>query len=170
MRAWIPGLTVLLTGCSVLPPAPPEALIYDFGPSLASPTVVLRLRGVDAPDWLSGTAMHYRRGDPLRLQSFHDSRWAAEPADLLAERVRQRLDAKASAPVLNLSLETFEQRFDSATTSEVCVRLRARLGERQQTFEQRLPGGPDAASGARALARASDALIDQLLAWADAAQ
>ncbi|MBV8502371.1 MAG: membrane integrity-associated transporter subunit PqiC [Paucibacter sp.] len=166
MRALPLMLTVFLAGCSVLPPAPPAPAVYDFGPPAGALKAGIKLQGVDSPEWLESTAMLYRMGEPNRLLSFRDSRWSAEPAALLAERVQQRLSPQEPLRALSLSLEVFEQRFSSQSQSEVCVRVRARLGDRQQSFEVRQAGGADAASGAKALARASDALIEQLLDWA----
>jgi len=156
----------VLAACSSLLPAPaPSPAVYDLGAPAAAVTAPVRSVDVDAPDWLDSNGMLYRMGDPQRVQRFTEARWAASPGNLLEERLRQRLAPQASGPALYIGLESFEQRFSTPTQSEVCVRVRAKLGERQQVFEIKQPGGADAASGARALAAASDALIEQLLAW-----
>ncbi|XHS78241.1 ABC-type transport auxiliary lipoprotein family protein [Burkholderiaceae bacterium UC74_6] len=172
MRRWLAALLLpwALGACSSLLPAPaPSPAIYDLGAPGAAVAAPIRAVDVDAPDWLDSNGMLYRLGDPQRVQRFTEARWAASPGNLLEERLRQRLVPKASGATLYIGLESFEQRFSTATQSEVCVRVRAKLGERQQVFEIKRPGGTDAASGARALATASDALIEQMLAWAASA-
>jgi cholesterol transport system auxiliary component len=161
----------LMAACSSLLPVPaPLPAVYDFGSPAVAVAAPVRAVDVDAPDWLDSNGMLYRLGDPQRVQRFTEARWAASPVNLLEERLRQRLVPKASGQTLYVGLESFEQRFSTPTQSEVCVRVRAKLGERQQVFEIKQPGGADAASGARALAAASDALIEQMLAWTASAQ
>ena len=169
MRRWLAALLMplLLGACSSLLPAPaPSPAIYDLGVPGAAMTAPVRAVDVDAPDWLDSNGMLYRLGDPQRVQRFTEARWAASPGNLLEERLRQRLVPQTSGAVLYIGLETFEQRFSTSTQSEVSIRVRARLGDRQQVFEIKRPGGANATSGARALVAASDALIDQMLAWA----
>ena len=158
---------VLLSACSGLLPQPaPAPAVYDLGPAGAAISAPVRSADVSAPDWLDSNGMLYRLGDPQRVQRFTEARWASTPAQLLAERFRQRLVAQASGRPLGMALEGFEQRFSSSTQSEVVVRVRATLGDQQKVFEVRQPGGANAASGARAMAAAADALVEQVLAWA----
>lgn len=165
MRALLLSITIFLGACSVLPASPPAPVVYDLGPPGSQLKAGVSLQSVDAPEWLDSTAMLYRIGDPNRLQGYRDSRWAAAPSALLSARLQQRISPQGPTRALSVSLEVFEQRFMSAGASEVCVRARGRLADREQTFEVKLAGGSEAASGARALARASDALIEQVLEW-----
>ena len=167
MRALLLSLvtTIFLGACSVLPASPPAPVVYDLGTPSGQLKAAVSLQSVDSPDWLDSTAMLYRIGDPNRVQSYRDARWAAQPSMLLSERLQQRLSPQGTVRPLSLALDVFEQRFSSATSSEVCVRVRAKFAGREQVFEVKLAGGADAASGARAFAKASDALIEQVLEW-----
>jgi len=172
MRARLLSLTtfLFLSACSVLPASPPAPVVYDLGPPAGQLNAAVSLQSVDSPDWLDSTAMLYRIGDPNRVQSYRDARWAAQPSMLLSERLQQRLSPQGAVRPLSLALDVFEQRFSSATSSEVCVRARAKFAGRERVFEVKFAGGADAASGARAFAKASDALIEQVLEWAAATQ
>lgn len=174
-------LSLAAAGCSVLPPAPPAPVHFDFGPlpPPAAPAGSPATVQVTAPPWLDGTAMLYRLayGDSARLASFRDSRWAAAPAALLEERLRQRLGRTGGAQAgltLRLALEEFGQVFDAPARSRAVVRLRATLLEagtgrvlRQAAFaEEAAAESADAAGGARALVVASDAASVRAMEWA----
>jgi cholesterol transport system auxiliary component len=158
--------------------APPA--LFDLGPlpsSAAAAWPDLQVSDMSAPPWLASAGMAYRLvyQNEFQAQFYRDSRWAAPPAALLTERLRQKLAlgarSAASKPVaLRLELVEFEQRFNAPTQSEVRVSLRARLGEgggAMQTFELVKPSrSPDAAGAVRAFSEASDELLNQVLAWA----
>ena len=170
MRKLLP-LTLFLSACSAFTPAP-QPVVYDLGPAPAGQIEApVRLVDVSAPSWVDGVAMAYRLdyADGRQRQVFRDSRWLASPAELIAARLRQRLQTQGDALALRIELETFEQDFSAPAQSEVRVRLRARLGTSvpaERVFEAHLPAGADAASGVQALARASDALLGEVLTWA----
>lgn len=156
-------------------PAPPA--LFDLGPASAAPAanIELNLQDVAAPTWLAGTGIAYRLAyaDAFRREIYRDSRWAAPPAALLAERLRQRAAAGRTAAavkpvVLRLELEEFSQTFSSPAQATVTVRLRAWRGDAQmRVFEVTRPAASaDAVGAVQGLSGASDALIDQLLAWA----
>ncbi len=181
-------LLLSLSACAINKPEP--LALFDLGPSprlstvgakpLALPPVLWV--DVSAPSWLSGPGIAYRLDyvDPLRREVYRDSRWAAPPAALLTERLRQRLAAEAghsagpSAPALpaplRLELEEFGQSFASPSESQVRIRLRARFGDgaaqRQQVFDwvQAAPSA-DARGAVQGLSQGSDQLIEQVLAW-----
>jgi len=167
-------LAFVLAACASSQPAP---AVFDLGrPPAAAPAqpVNVQLLDVTAPPWLAGPGLAYRLdySEPLRRQIYRDSRWAAPPAALLAERLRQRAAASGGTgkPVmLRLELEEFGQVFDAPGKSRVLLRLRAwREGQpAPRVFAADLPAtSADAAGAAQALARAADAVVDQLLAWA----
>ena len=181
----LPGLlfATFLSACGSLQnigqkPAP--AALFDLGPPTAAPApapaaaLELSLLDLSAPSWLAGTGIAYRLAyaDAFRREIYRDSRWAAPPAALLVERLRQRAAAGRSAtakPVLmRLELEEFSQSFSGPTQATVTVRLRAWCGDAQmRVFEVTRPAASaDAAGAVRGLSAASDALIDELLAWA----
>ncbi|HEY4079641.1 MAG TPA: ABC transporter [Burkholderiaceae bacterium] len=171
MKRKLLPLTLLLSACSAFTPAP-LPVVYDLGPAPAEQIEApVQLLDVSAPSWLDGVAMAYRLeyADSRQRQTFRDSRWLAPPAELLAARLRQRLQARGEARPLRIELESFEQDFSAPAQSEVRIRLRARLGGAtvtERVFEARLAGGAEAASGVQALARASDALTTEVLNWA----
>lgn len=161
---------------------------YDFGASgqpggtrLRQPLLVY---DVNAPAWMDVPSIHYRLAyrDASRPQIYAGSRWVMSPAALLTSRLRQRLagagagvivptDGLRAAAALRVELDEFTQVFDAPDRSRAVVRLRASLvGARaliaQKTFNvDKAAASPDAAGGVRALAGASDELLDQLVGW-----
>ncbi|WP_310385105.1 ABC-type transport auxiliary lipoprotein family protein [Roseateles sp.] len=169
----------VLSACAVGGNKAAAPVVFDLGPLSSSATQVLpdlQLSEMIAPPWLATSGMAYRLvyQNEFQAQFYRDSRWAAPPAALLTERLRQKLAlgarSGASKPLpLRLELVEFEQRFNSTTQSEVRVSLRARLGEGPgavQTFELVKPSrSADAAGAVRAFSEASDEVLNQLLAW-----
>ena len=176
-RALLLALLVGLVACSSPQPAP---AVFDFGPrpTTPAPRAQLQLLDVTAPPWLAGSGLAYRLEyrDPFRREVYRDSRWAAPPADLLAERLRQRAAQVATSlaatgvPVqVRVELEDCSQIFSSPIQSRVVLRLRAWRGDQAspKVFEvSEAAPSPDAAGAVQGLSRAADALIDQVLAWA----
>ena len=181
------------SGCVGLQQTHP--LVYDFGPGALSappatqgkPLPALVLGDVAAPAALDGTAVLYRLAyaDAQQLRPYALARWTMPAAQLLYQRVRERLGQQRTvlaagepgasmAPVLRLELEEFSQLFDSASTSSALVRVRAtlvqpgktELAPAQTSLVVRVAAASaDAAGGVHALAQASDALAAQLDAW-----
>ena len=89
---------------------------------------------VQAASWLSGPAMHFRLAyaEPLRRQSYAESRWAAPPAELLEAFLKRRIvfgqpDFAGGGCRLQLVLDELEQRFDDPQKSQVVLEVRALL-------------------------------------------
>ena len=175
------ALAAALCACSVLPAAPPQPVIFDLGlaPAPATSAELPAVLQVHAPPWLDGTALSYRLeyADGARLAAYRDSRWAAPPAALLQERLRQsqaRATGRPRAAVLRVQLEEFCQAFSAPERSRAVVRLRAALLEpetgrllAQQAFaEERDATTADGAGGAHALSAAADAALTRVLQWA----
>lgn len=167
-------LALLLSACALKRPEAVPA-VYDLGPiprAGAPSGLSLAALEVSAPPWLAGPGLVYRQAylDPLRREIYRDSRWAAAPAALLAERLRQRaaVGGTGRSVSLRLELEAFEQVFVAPGQSEVRLRLRAWAGEgRQGVFDLVRPAPtPDAAGAVKALGEASEELLTQLLTWA----
>ena len=187
--------TLALAGLLVACGTPPVArqTVYDFGPgalqalpAAAGQTAIVLLE-VEAPPALDGTALLYRLGyhDAQQLQPYALARWSMPPAQLLRQRARDQLGQQravlsmtdggaAQALVLRLELEEFSQLFDTPAHSQALVRVRATLSQTgakghvlaQTTLvQQSLARSADAAGGAQALSRASDALVLQLDQW-----
>jgi cholesterol transport system auxiliary component len=183
--AVLAAAVLALSGCALTRGTP--TVTYDLGPPAAStgnPAAAqlpkLRVAQTDGPDWLNGNALYYRLqyAQAQRLQAYATQRWVMSPTRLFDERLREAASARgtlswsgdASVPGLKVDLVEFEQVFDSATTSQGVVRLRATVFNHgmigQQTFEARRPAASsDGAGGVKALAEASDAVIAALLDW-----
>jgi cholesterol transport system auxiliary component len=171
-----------LAACSVAPTQAPLT-VYDLGPGpMAAPGPAAAGLGLTlqmlAPPWLESTALLYRLGwrDATQLQSYRDSRWAAAPSALLAERLRQAAALRAAAPataLLRVELSEFAQHYSSPEQSQGVLRLRASLIDTAQgrVLRQRAFGAardaatPDAAGGVHALAAAADDAVKQVLDW-----
>lgn len=187
------SLLAVLAACSTTPSA--RLAVYDLGPGATTahkatrmaPLPAVLLADVEAPAALDSTAVLYRLGyaDAQQPRPYAQARWSMVPAQLLRQRLRESLGERRSvftpqdavAPgtlTLRVELEEFSQWFDSATSSAALLRLRATLGRSgspakalaQTAFVVQVPcRSADAAGGVRALAEASDAVIEQLQSW-----
>ncbi|MFN3862218.1 MAG: ABC-type transport auxiliary lipoprotein family protein [Roseateles sp.] len=170
---------LLLSACSLAPTQPPKA-VYDLGPGASANgggPLAWRIAEVSAPPWLTSTGMAYRLGfqQAQRLEHYRDSLWAAPPAALLTQRLRQHLAGQpgcaGQAPaLLAVHLDLFEQQFSSASDSRAVLRLQATLwpasgAARQQSWTLERRAAPDAAGAARALAQAVDDWLPMLSDW-----
>jgi cholesterol transport system auxiliary component len=178
------GVLVIVAGaCSLSPSAPPPTL-YDLGPATAgtAPVGAPATIRVHAPPWLDSSGFVYRLEyrDAAQIATYRDSRWAAPPAELLAERMRQQAARASRAPRaahLRIDVEEFCQAFSTPERSRAVVRMRAALvdaaGGRllgQRTFTAEVDAqSADAAGGAHALARAAQEMVDSVLSWAASA-
>lgn len=186
--AAIAAMATLLGACASKGPSTAQ---YDFGP-LPAPTPAASAGNVGAiivaditgPAALDSERMHYRLlySDARQSRPYAYNQWTSTPLQLLTQRVKTRLsqsgvkvlsttDAAASAIVLRMEVEEFAQNFDSATSSQGELRLRASVFRNhklvdQKTFSRSVPApSADAAGGARALADASDAVSIDILGW-----
>jgi cholesterol transport system auxiliary component len=210
----------LLGGCA-LPDKPRRAALYDFGPgalvnvsvapgapvahatpatpaTAGAPRPVLPPLAIDdissAGGALDGQALLYRLAyaDGQQLRPYAQARWSMPPAQLLGQRLRERLGQQravvnaregvalnrsqnASLPLLRLQLQEFSQLFSAPGASAGLIRLQATLlemtpagekliAQRTVTLQHPAPSA-DAAGGVRALTAASDAAIEELAQW-----
>ena len=143
---------------------------------------------------LDNQAVLYRLGyvDAQQLRPYSMARWTMPPAQLLRQRLRERLGQQrvvlnaregvalnrsqnARLPMLRLELEEFSQLFSAPDASMGLIRLHATLveitpaGERlmaqRSVAVQRPATTADAAGGVRALTAATDAAIDEIDQW-----
>lgn len=183
----------IVAACSLKRAPRPPIATYDLtvssvadAPSSSLATALLVRDPVGAP-WMDGQGMHYRLAyqEPARVRRYAGSRWAMSPLRLFGARLRDRLAAASVKGVLAegdggeadhtiaVEVETFEQVFDSPSTSRGVVRVRASLFGKparrllgQRTFEVAAPAPTaDAAGGVRALARAGDEVVGQMIDW-----
>ena len=183
------ALTSLLVACAT-PSAPVNKTTYDFGelevPALAAdapaPRAPLALAEIQTAWGQSSTAMQYRLAyaNAQQVQPYREASWRMPPAQLVAQTVRTILAqqrpvvslGEGTTPlVLQLALESFGQTFDTPTTSQGLVRLRATLlkGDlllAQRAFAAQVPAATaDAAGGAQALSEATHQVATELAAW-----
>lgn len=184
-------LASALAACTFEAPVSAVPTLYDFGPppayarsNPAVPGTVL-IAPVRAPAWLEDTGIVYRLlyEDAARTQTYATSRWAANPASLLTDRLRSRMAAIAGSVVaptfgarsdytLRVELEDFSQHFQAPSQSRVALRARATLlaseGRTvlaQQAFEVERPAQPSAPGAVKALVEAADAFTEELVKW-----
>ena len=184
-------LAVMLASCAFEPPVSAIPVEYDFGPppahvkgNPAIPGIVL-VTPVRAAAWLDTDGIVYRLlyEDAGKPQSYSMSRWAAEPASLIAERLRGRLAAVTQGVVspafgarsdytLRIELEDFSQQFRAPGQSVVVLRARASLLSSegrallaQRAFEVERPAQPNAPGAVKALTEATHAFLDEIVKW-----
>ena len=202
----------LLGGCA-LTDKPTRAFMYDFGPGLLTARPALQPAEIPlstlAPllpplaiddigtsgGALENMAVLYRLGyaDAQQLRPYAQARWTMPVAQLVRQRLRERLSLRR--PVFNageslafnrnqgsvlplqlrLELEEFSQLFTAPDASVGLIRLSATLvaltpaGEKlvsqRNVVVQRPASSADAAGGVHALTAATDAAIDELDQW-----
>lgn len=192
-RVLVLGLLVFATAACTF--GRPESVVptsYDFGPAPAYPRSNPAIAGTvlvapaRAPAGLDDTAIVYRLlyEDATRTHFYAMSRWAAEPASLMTDRLRSRFAALSQGVVapgfgarsdytLRIELEDFSQHFPAPSQSRVLLRARATLlgteGRKvlaQRVFNVERPAAPNAPGAVKALTEANDAFIEELAKWA----
>lgn len=166
-----------------------EMVRYDFGDlavqtAQAGPGLRVPIAAVDvqAASWLAGPALHFRLAyaEPLRRQSYAESRWAAPPAELLEAFLKRRIafaqpEFSGAGCRLQLVMDELEQRFDDPQKSRVVLEVRALLtrsrgaeplAQRAFVVQQAAPT-PSAAGGVAATRDAVQALAGDLGGWLD---
>ncbi len=186
-RSAILLLALALAGCGIgRVDAPPK--VFDLGLD-ARPAPALPARGpialtFQAAPGLSDTGMIWRVGDSAAPRSYATYRWAASPADLVRQRLTDRLSRQGvvlndrvslQTPQLQVSLGQFEQVFsEDGQSSEGRILLQAVLLDGRAVVDQKrilvLAPAPtqDAEGGVAALRQATDEASDQLAQWLSA--
>lgn len=129
------AMPLFLSACGTVGKQSGGFSLYDLGPARpVSPPLVAVPAGIEvrAPSWLSSSAMQYRITDrqPEQREAFLESRWAAQPAELLALALDRALIGdvvSSSACRLQIDLDEFVQVFDSPASSRSRVVVRAEL-------------------------------------------
>lgn len=181
MKMLLPSLlaAALLSACAAGQRAA-EPVRFDLGVVASGAAWRLPLAAIDvqAASWLSATSMHYRLAyaEPLRRQSYNESRWAAPPAELLEAFLKRRqgsTEGGGSGCRLHVALDELEQRFEDARSSRTVLEVRATLLPARgsdmlarRSFRIQKPATTaDAQGGATAASDAALALADELAAW-----
>ena len=184
MRSAVLILTLALAGCGIGRVAAPPS-VFDLGLD-SRPTPVLTARAplalvFQAVPSLSDTGVIWRVGDSAAPKAYASYRWASPPADLVRQRLTERLSRQGpvldervtlQTPQLQVSLSQFEQVFAAdGQSSEGRVLLQAvllsgRSVVGQTRIEARAPAPTqDAQGGVAALRQATDDAADQLAQW-----
>ena len=166
-------ISIALVGCGGNPAAPAPRM-FDLGfaaPGAALPA--LRVASLRAVAPFDGVQMHYRLAwrNPSELADYAHSRWAAPPAELLRKQLLRASGDGVAKCGLEIEIQEFTQVFASRELSEARIELRVALANPSTNVAARgvtivEPGaGTDAASGATALARATERVLGDLAAW-----
>lgn len=156
--------------------------------SSSANAATLQVARVEMPAWLQGVGMYYRLdyGNHQRIAAYANSAWAAPPAEMLEQLIRNALavdgtwravvgpgsDAQARF-ILRVDVADFSQVFAMPQASfgvlDATATLAAADGSRviaQRSFHLRIAApSADAAGGVAALGRASRDLVRQLQTW-----
>jgi cholesterol transport system auxiliary component len=166
---------------------------FDFGPAVppaAAPAASAGALGAVVVTDVSGNSaydserMIYRLSyaDALQARAYANSRWTANPLQMLTQRFKVRLaqsgakvlsetDAAAGIPLLRIEVDEFIHDFSGAAQSQGVVAVRASLLRGHTLLDQKsfrratAAGSADAAGGARALAASADGIAADLAAW-----
>lgn len=184
MRSAVLILTLALAGCGIGRVDAPPAL-FDLGLD-ARPVPALPAREpialvFQAVPTLSDTSMIWRVGDSAAPRSYATYRWASSPAELVRQRIADRLSRQGpvlndrvslQTPQLQVSLTQFEQVYaEDGQSSQGRILLQAVLLNGRAVVDQKriMVNAPaptqDAQGGVAALRQASDEAADQLAQW-----
>jgi len=162
------ALVFLLQGCGGT--AAPEPRTYDLGLDAPGTRIAaVRLGTVRAIAPFDSADMQYRLAyrNAAEIAAFANSRWAATPADMLRKQLLRAAGDGAGTCSLDIEIQEFSQVFAGKESSEARVELRAsvRGGASRSLSVVEANAGADAASGAAAIARASNRVIAELGGW-----
>jgi cholesterol transport system auxiliary component len=183
----------LMAGCASQKGEPTTQ--FDFGPAVPVPTLqttavstsalgAIVVTDVTGSSALDSERMFYRLSyaDPLQARSYANSRWTANPLQMMTQRLKTRIgqsgakvlsetDASNGIPILRIDVDEFIHDFKGAAQSEGQVALRASVFQGHVLVDQRsfsrttAAGTADAAGGARALAASTDAIAADIVTW-----
>lgn len=175
----------VLAACTSLVTPPVAFSIYDLGPpdTLAPAQRVAPAQiEVRAPSWLASSAMQYRLDYqvPAGRQSYAESRWAGQPAEMLQRLLAGQLGgtrANSNGCRLRIELDEFAHVFDSPESSRAHILARAAiLPPREEAplvrelFSIRVDApSPNAVGGVEAHREAARTLVRDLGQWLEEA-
>jgi len=155
----------------------PAPRTFDLGFSAPGARLpALRVASLRAIAPFDGVQMYYRLAwrNPTELADYAHSQWAAPPAELVRKQLLRAVGEGVAKCGLEIELHEFTQVFASKEASEARIELRAalanastRIAERGMTVVEP-SAGTDAASGAVAMARATERVLGELAAWVGA--
>lgn len=177
----------LLSACSLMD-SRPQSTLYDLGPlqleamgqlPKGMPNITTK---VYVPDWMDDSLMVYRLDyvNSQQVRFYTESSWASAPSKLFRSRMDSYLMAignrsastlETDALSLKIVFEDFSQHFTDEQTCIGRVAIRASLYKGQELLAQQRfiseepADSADAVGGTRAIAKASDAVIANLMNW-----
>lgn len=177
-------LCLVLAGCAASGRSGDGApAVHDLGlppsaPAVADPSPPLALQ-VRAPAWLDSTGIAYRLAysEPGRVRAYSRARWAAAPANLVQQRLSQRLGLVpagqgGAACLLHIELDEFSQVFATPRQSQGLLQARVSLLDRGRrplagkTLKLEAPApSPDSSGGVAALGATVEQLADAIGGW-----
>lgn len=170
---------------------PRHYVLGGLPPPVAQPSprtngATLRVARIDVPEWLQGNGLHYRLAyrNHDAIATYANSDWAAPPAGMLAQRLRNALAGSGWRAVvgpsstaqanftLHVGLEDFSQVFTTPAQSSGVLDATATLvavdgavvAQRHFHFRVAAPSA-DAMGGVAALDTASRDFATQLRDW-----
>lgn len=184
---WLATILIcsLLTGCFTSGKRGGDSplTIYDFGTAPASLLEAPRKQPlaleVRAPLWFDSLGIDYRLTyvDAARLREYARARWAGPPAQMIQQRLMQKLGYSMAGQgqsrcLVRVEITEFSQVFDSPETSKGLLQGRAILLDRsrRQVAEldlkiEKQATSLDARGGVGALTDTVEQLATNLLAW-----
>lgn len=157
--------------------------IYDFGPApaglLAAPRKQSLALEVRAPLWFDSQGIDYRLAyvDVARLREYARARWAGPPAQMIQQRLMQKLDYAMAGQgqarcLLRIEITEFSQVFTTSESSKGVLQGRAVLLDRarRQVADlelrvEKTASSQDARGGVAALSATVEQLAADLLTW-----
>ena len=161
-------LILAMGGCGGA--AAPEPRTYDLGLDAPAAIAAVHIGAVRSVAPFDEGDMLYRLAyrNAAEIASYTGSRWAATPADLFRKQLQRAAGPGGGKCTLAIEIQEFSQVFSSQAESAARVELRAVLSPgavpKQFTVTEN-NAGPDAPSGAAALARASNRAVGEIGAW-----
>jgi len=179
---------LLLAACSLQRPHLSTSSLFDLGPlrsgGPALPAVRVSVAEVNPAAWLDNNAMFYRLlyVNDQQPRAYSQNRWVMPPAQLFGQRLKARIaaaggvaaaasDAPENLSQLRIEADEFTHVFDAPDKSRGQVAMRVsvyngRMLIAQKSFlSQAAAPSHDASGGAKALAAASDIVINDMIAW-----
>lgn len=186
---WLLCAALCLTGCTVQSGRLSSSALYDLGSLPAAtgpalPSIAISVADVTPSAWLDSPLMFYRLAyaNDQQARAYAQHRWVMQPTQLFGQRLKARIaqaggvaasavDGPTNLSLLRIEADDFSHVFTAPAVSYGSIALRAsvyhgRTLVAQKSFAVRAPApSGDAEGGARALASASDMLINDMIAW-----
>jgi len=132
----------------------------------------VRIGFVRAVAPFDSTDMQYRLAyrNAAEIAAYTGSRWAATPAEMFRKQLQRATADGASKCVLEVEIQEFSQVFGAKETSDARIELRLGLSSGARPLARQFSivegnSGPDAVSGAAAVARAANRAIGEIGGW-----